>query len=97
MRFVKMEGHEPGVRRDLVTGEDVYSSRFLNAEEHMNDWWVFEIWATIYCWCASISGWCREELRIRWRGMNVLETFLIMLGLMMTVLLIWAFVGFWMP
>lgn len=49
MRYVKMGHHEPGVRRDVLKGEDIFSTRFLSAEEHNSTGWFENAWAATFC------------------------------------------------
>lgn len=86
MRYVKIS-KEPGVRRDLVTGKDVYSSRFLNDEEHMLHGRVEEAWATGWCLIVSLPTYLRREWTIRWHEMNHAEVFLMVLGCGMAILI----------
>jgi hypothetical protein len=60
MRYVKIS-KEPGVRRDLLTGQDVYSSRFLNDEEHMLHGPVEEAWAVTWCHLLAVPGFLRKN------------------------------------
>lgn len=87
-RYVKILD-EPGVRRDLLTGVDVYSSRFLNAEEHNIQGRGERLWVSIWCTLVGVLGFMREELRIRWRELTLAEILFVTLGVCMLVLLVY--------
>jgi hypothetical protein len=90
MRYVKLKGMEPGMRFDLVTMQPVYSSRFLNAEEHLNTPWWQEVWATLFCSIISLPLFVRRHLVIRWMELTALEFFLCLCGIFLCLLVIFV-------
>lgn len=85
MRHVKLKGHEPGVRRDLLTGQDIYSSRFLSAEEHFPQRMVADVWCWIVGVCIGLPALLRRELGIRWDYLNFAEAFFVCCGIIAAV------------